>query len=61
MCYKIYYYQKTNKSWCKTTDACVRLLYFKDNFSLNVNQGDVLVFSYVGYSTQEITYNGQLS
>ena len=34
---------------------------FDGNFSVNVNQGDVLVFSYVGYSTQEITYNGQLS
>ena len=34
---------------------------FDGNFSLNVNQGDILVFSYVGYSTQEIIYNGQLS
>ena len=34
---------------------------FDGNFSIAVNQGDVLVFSYVGYSTQEITYNGQLS
>ena len=34
---------------------------FDGNFSISVNQGDVLVFSYVGYSTQEIIYNGQLS
>ena len=34
---------------------------FDGNFSISVNQGDVLVFSYVGYSTEEITYNGQLS
>ena len=34
---------------------------FDGNFSISVSQGDVLVFSYVGYSTQEITYNGQLS
>ena len=34
---------------------------FDGNFTITVNQGDVLVFSYVGYSTQEINYNGQLS
>ena len=34
---------------------------FDGNFSISVDQGDVLVFSYVGYSTQEIAYNGQLS
>ena len=34
---------------------------FDGNFSISVNQGDVLVFSYVGYSTEEITYNEQLT
>ena len=34
---------------------------FDGNFNITVNQGDVLVFSYVGYSTKEINYNGQLS
>ena len=34
---------------------------FDGNFSISASQGDVLIFSYVGYSTQEITYNGQLS
>jgi len=28
-------------------------------YSLKVKQGDVLVFSYVGYETQEITFSGQ--
>ena len=28
-------------------------------YSLKVKTNDVLVFSYVGYTTQEITYNGQ--
>lgn len=32
---------------------------FDGNYQINVNQGDVLVFSYVGYVSQEITYNGQ--
>ncbi len=32
---------------------------FDGNYSLEVNQGDVLMFSYIGYLTQEITYNGQ--
>ena len=29
---------------------------FNGDFSVNVKEGDVLVFSYVGYSTSEITY-----
>ena len=32
---------------------------FDGNYQINANNGDVLVFSYVGYVTQEITYNGQ--
>lgn len=32
---------------------------FDGNYQLNVNEGDVLVFSYVGYEPQEINYNGQ--
>ena len=32
---------------------------FDGNYLINVNTGDVLVFSYVGYVTQEIAYNGQ--
>ena len=32
---------------------------FDGNYSLQVNQGEVLVFSYVGFITQEVTYNGQ--
>ncbi len=32
---------------------------FDGNYLINVNNGDVLTFSYVGYVTQEITYNGQ--
>ena len=34
---------------------------FNGDFSINVKEGDILVFSYVGYSTSEITYNGELS
>ncbi|MCB0426660.1 MAG: TonB-dependent receptor [Mangrovimonas sp.] len=34
---------------------------FDGNYQLNVNNGDVLVFSYVGYLPQEITYSGQSS
>ena len=34
---------------------------FDGNFSIDVSEGEVLVFSYVGYSTQEITFNGQLT
>lgn len=29
------------------------------NFEITAQKGDVLVFSYIGYVTQEITYNGQ--
>ena len=32
---------------------------FDGNYLINVNTGDILVFSYVGYVTQEITFNGQ--
>ncbi len=32
---------------------------FDGNYLINVNNGDVLTFSYVGYVTQEITFNGQ--
>ncbi|WP_411767310.1 SusC/RagA family TonB-linked outer membrane protein [Winogradskyella sp. A3E31] len=32
---------------------------FDGNYTLNVNNGDVLVFSYLGFVTQEITYTGQ--
>ncbi len=32
---------------------------FDGNYLINVNTGDVLLFSYVGYVTQEIAYNGQ--
>lgn len=32
---------------------------FDGKYQLNVNTGDVLVFSYVGYVTQEVTYSGQ--
>ena len=32
---------------------------FDGNFSLSVSEGDVLVFSYLGYITQAITYSGQ--
>src|SRR5210317_1220438 len=32
---------------------------FDGNYQISVNSGDVLVFTYVGYVTQEITYNGQ--
>ncbi|WP_299550846.1 TonB-dependent receptor [Seonamhaeicola sp.] len=34
---------------------------FDGKFEINVNQGDVLVFSFVGYQTQEINYTGQSS
>ena len=34
---------------------------FDGNYNIIVSQGDVLVFSYVGYSTLEITYDDQLS
>lgn len=29
------------------------------NFELSVKKGDVLLFSYIGYTTQQIVYNGQ--
>ena len=32
---------------------------FDGNYSIIANEGDVLVFTYLGYSTKEITYNGQ--
>lgn len=32
---------------------------FDGNFTINATPGDVLVFSYVGYQTQEINYTGQ--
>ncbi|RAJ18176.1 SusC/RagA family TonB-linked outer membrane protein [Olleya aquimaris] len=32
---------------------------FDGNYSIDVNNGDVLVFSYIGYLTQEVTYTGQ--
>ena len=34
---------------------------FDGNYQIEVNNGDVLVFSYVGYQTIEITYSGQAS
>ncbi|WP_047550608.1 SusC/RagA family TonB-linked outer membrane protein [Psychroserpens sp. Hel_I_66] len=32
---------------------------FDGKYSISVNQGDILVFSYLGYSTKEVTYTGQ--
>ena len=32
---------------------------FDGNYLINVNNGDIIEFSYVGYVTQDITYNGQ--
>lgn len=32
---------------------------FDGNYSITVKQGDILVFSYLGYTTKEITYTGQ--
>ncbi|WP_203257642.1 SusC/RagA family TonB-linked outer membrane protein [Hyunsoonleella ulvae] len=32
---------------------------FDGNYQIQVNNGDVIVFSYVGYASQEITYSGQ--
>ncbi len=34
---------------------------FDGNYTVQVNNGDVLVFSYVGFTTQEIAFTGQLS
>ena len=31
---------------------------FDGNFSINANSGDILIVSYVGFETQEVTYNG---
>ncbi|WP_296380576.1 SusC/RagA family TonB-linked outer membrane protein [Winogradskyella sp.] len=32
---------------------------FDGNYSLEVNQGEIVVISYLGYTTQEIVFNGQ--
>lgn len=32
---------------------------FDGNYSLNVSEGDILVFSYIGFKTQEIPFTGQ--
>ncbi|WP_299338915.1 TonB-dependent receptor [uncultured Psychroserpens sp.] len=32
---------------------------FDGNYTISVNQGDILVYSYLGYTTKEITYTGQ--
>lgn len=32
---------------------------FDGNYQLSINNGDILVFSYIGFVTQEITYTGQ--
>ena len=32
---------------------------FDGNYQIEANNGDIIVFSYVGYVTQEITYSGQ--
>ncbi|MGC1204431.1 MAG: SusC/RagA family TonB-linked outer membrane protein, partial [Flavobacteriaceae bacterium] len=32
---------------------------FDGNYRIEVNNGDVIVFSYIGYQSQEITYTGQ--
>ena len=32
---------------------------FDGNYRIDLNNGDILVFSYVGYITQEVTYSGQ--
>jgi iron complex outermembrane receptor protein len=34
---------------------------FDGNYQITVNNGDVIVFSYVGYRTLEITYTGQIT
>ncbi len=33
---------------------------FDGNYHIEVNNGDVIVFSYIGYQTLEVTYTGQL-
>lgn len=32
---------------------------FDGNYQIAANNGDIIVFSYVGYATQELTYSGQ--
>ena len=32
---------------------------FDGKYSINLNNGDILIFSYIGYATQEVTYTGQ--
>ena len=32
---------------------------FDGNYTVRANNGDVLVFSFLGFTTQEITYSGQ--
>ncbi|HMB99614.1 MAG TPA: SusC/RagA family TonB-linked outer membrane protein [Flavobacteriaceae bacterium] len=32
---------------------------FDGNYVINANNGDILVFSFIGYQTLEVTYNGQ--
>lgn len=32
---------------------------FDGNYQISINNGDILVFSYIGFVTQEITYTGQ--
>ena len=32
---------------------------FDGNYQISAQNGDIIVFSYVGFTTQEITYNGQ--
>ena len=32
---------------------------FDGNYQISVQDGDIVVFSYVGFTTQEITYKGQ--
>jgi iron complex outermembrane receptor protein len=34
---------------------------FDGNYTLNANNGDTIVFSYLGFVTQEVVYNGQLT
>lgn len=40
-----------------TTDGTVTNL--DGEFEISIQRGDVLVFSYIGFMTQEVTYNGQ--
>ncbi|SFZ93234.1 iron complex outermembrane recepter protein, partial [Flaviramulus basaltis] len=32
---------------------------FDGNYQIEVKNGDIIVFTYVGYQAKEITYNGQ--